>query len=209
MKLARPFLTAALVAAALPACAQWYAGASIGGSKASIDSSSRNNQLLDLGFDDASTSVDESDTAYRAHLGWRFHRNFAVEAGYGDLGRFEQRSDVLPAGSLRSSMRVTEGDLAVLGLLPLWDRWTLFGRLGAFEARTRSSFSGTGSVSLLDGAGSSTVRKSGALFGAGVMAELTPRLSARADYTYYRRLGDDLTGKLDVSTLTIGLQYAF
>lgn len=209
MKLTTPFLAAAIAIAALPASAQWYVGATVGGSKASVDKENRNNQLLDLGFDDATTHVDESDTAYRVYLGWRLNRNFAVEAGYGDLGRFEQRTDVLPLGSLRSTMRVTSADLSLLGLVPLGERWTVFGKVGAFEAKTKSSFSGSGSVSLFDNAGSMSNRKSGVVLGVGLMADVMPNLAVRAEYDYYRRLGDDITGKFDVNTLMIGLQYRF
>ena len=209
MKITQPLLAAAIVVAALPASAQWYVGATAGGSKASLDTRGRTDQLLDLGFDDASSRGDESDTAYRVHLGWRFHPNFAAEAGYGDLGRFKLRSDVLPLGSLRSTMRATAADLSLLGLLPLGERWTVFGKVGAFEARTRSSFSGSGSVSLFEGSGDRSNRKSGVVYGVGLMADVMPRLAVRAEYDYYRRLGDDLTGKFDVKTLMVGVQYRF
>lgn len=210
MKITLPLAALALAtAAALPSHAQWYVGGSVGQSKSTLETGTRNDQLLELGFEGATTSVDDKDTAFRAFGGYRFHRNFAAELGYVDLGRFELRSSVLPTGTLESRMRIRGADLSVLGLLPLGDRWTIFGRVGVLSARTQSSFSGSGSVRPVGDASDESERSTGALYGLGVMAAITPNLSVRAEYTEHRKLGDDLSGEFKAQTITAGLQYRF
>lgn len=207
MKIATSLVTLALVALAFPAHAQWYAGGSVGRSKASLGSGLRDDQLFDLGFNSPSTSVDDKGTAFRAFGGYRFHRYFAAELGYVDLGRYELRSTVLPAGSLNSSLRSRGIDLSALGLLPIGERFTLFGRVGVLAARTRTSFSSSGSVVLIEG--SESERSSGVLYGVGGMADIAPNLALRVEYTEHRKLGDDLSGEFKARTLTAGVQYRF
>lgn len=206
MKIATSLVTLALAALALPAHAQWYAGGSVGRSKASLDSGLRDDQLFDLGFNGASTSVDDKGTAFRAFGGYRFHRYFAAELGYVDLGRYELRSTVA-RGSLNSSLRSRGIDLSALGLLPVGESFTLFGRVGVLAARTRSSFSSSGSVALIGG--SESERSSGVLYGLGGMADVAPNLALRVEYTEHRKVGDDLSGDFKARTITAGVQYRF
>lgn len=209
MKIRTPLFLLTLAAFASPSYAQWYAGGTIGRSESSLETGTRNDQLFELGFNGASTRVDDKDSAFRVYGGYRFHRHFAAEVGYVDLGRFELRSNVLPTGTFDSSMRSRGVDLSVLGLLPIGDRFTLFGRVGVLGARTRSSFSSSGSVRINEGSGNDSERSSGALYGVGVMASITPNFDVRVEFTEHRKLGDDLSGEFEVQTLAAGVQYRF
>lgn len=209
MKIIKPLLVLSL-AAVLPVHAQWYAGASIGQSHASADGLSLSDQLLDLGFDVTSSDNDESDTAYRVFGGWRLNRWAAVELGYADLGKRNVRATVSPAGEFGAGIRTRLGDVSVLGFLPAWNRLALYGRAGAYTSRTRASFSGSGSVMLLDGAGSQSVRRSGGLYGVGATFDITPQWVVRAEWTRYARLGNDITGgRFDADVGSVGLVYRF
>lgn len=209
MKTVTSLATLVLAALAFPVHAQWYVGGAVGQSEASIGTGARNDQLFELGFDNASTSSDDKATAFRAFGGYRFNRYFAAELGYVDLGRYELRSTVAPAGTLDSSMRIRGADLSALGLLPIGDRFTLFGRVGVLGARTQSSFSSTGSVRLLGDSGNESERSSGVLYGAGVMADVASNLAVRIEYTEHRKLGDDLSGEFKARSITAGVQYRF
>ncbi len=210
MKISLPLLAIALAASSIPSHAQWYAGGSIGQAEGSFGAGRQNEQLLDLGFDDASTSFDDKDTAYRVYGGYRFHRNFAAELAYVDLGRYQLRSTVLPAGTLTNRIRSSGAELSVLGLLPLGERWTAFGRLGILAARTKASYSGDGSIFVSGGESEQTKRTSGMVYGIGAMADLTPRFGLRLEWNEYRKLGDDLTGgEFDARVLSAGVQYRF
>lgn len=210
MKNALTLLTVALAAFSIPSHAQWYAGGSIGQTKGSLSAGGQNDQLIGLGFDDASTSFDDKDTSYRVYGGYRFHRNFAAEIAYVDLGRFELRSTVVPAGTLTNRIRSSGAELSVLGLLPLGDRWTVFGRVGVLAARTKASYSGDGSVFVNEGEGEQSQRSSGLVYGIGAMVDLTPRFGLRAEWNEFRKLGDELTGgEFDTRVVSAGLQYRF
>lgn len=202
-------LTAGVLAAAIPAHAQWYVGISGGESKAEVRGDRQDDQLLDLGFDDASTTIDDKDGAYRVHGGYRFNRNIAFEVGFTDLGRFSQRTTVRPTGALDTRVEVQGFDASILGLLPIGERFTVFGRVGAFAARTRTEFSGSGSVVLFDGAQSSSKRTTSAVYGVGAMYDFTRNFSVRAEYVRYHRIGDESTGEYEPTTLTAGIQYRF
>lgn len=210
MKKAVTLLAVAFAAFSIPSHAQWYAGGSIGQTKGSLSAGGQNDQLIGLGFDDASTSFDDKDTSYRVYGGYRFHRNFAAEIAYVDLGRFELRSTVVPAGTLTNRIRSSGAELSVLGLLPLGDRFTLFGRVGVLAARTKASFSGDGSIILIEGGSEQSQRSSGLVYGVGAMADFTPRFGVRVEYNEFRKLGDELTGgEFDTRVVNAGLQFRF
>ena len=200
---------AALSCAALSASAQWYVGASAGQSRAS-GSGSQADQLADLGFFDASTRADDKDTMYRLHAGYRVHRNFAVELGFVDLGKYESHSTVSPPGFLDTSVKSHGIDLSAVGLLPLGERFTLFARAGAFASRTRASFSSGGSVRLIDGQQNQTKRSTHLVYGAGGTYDFTPNLGVRVEWARYDKLGDDFTGgEFAARALSAGVQWRF
>src|SRR6185295_18718862 len=62
-----------------------YIGANIGMSKADID---EGGIAASLGAG-ATVSSDDKSVGYKLYGGYRFHRNFAVEGGFFDLGSFE------------------------------------------------------------------------------------------------------------------------
>lgn len=197
-----------LLAAPLAAHSQWYVGASAGQSKQTSGRSDVDAQFLGLGFDDASTSSDRRDNGYRLFFGNRFHRFAAVEAGYGELGRFESVTRVLPVGTLMSRARSSAVDVGLLGLLPLGERFTLFARGGGFVSQTKVSYSGAGSVDVIDG--DTRDRTSGGLYGVGAMAAFNPHWSVRLDWTRYRRAFDDSLGpRRDLELWTVGAVYRF
>jgi Opacity protein and related surface antigens len=202
-------ILASVAVLAFPAHAQLYAGGAIGESKASFDSGNRSDQLLGLGFDDASTRADSRDTAYRAFLGYRFHRYFAAEVGYTDLGRYTLTSDVAPAGQFRSRTRVSGAEASLLGLLPLGERFTAFARVGVMDARVRTDFQGNGSVRLFDNVDTSTHKTAG-VYGLGAWFDVAPRWSVRAEWTTYWKIRDEIAGNdLRPDAVMVGLTYRF
>ena len=82
-----------------------YMGISAGESKAHIDNARITQGLLGAGLATDSLSEDRRDTGYKAFIGFPIHPNWAVEAGYFDLGRFGFSANTTPAGSLTGSAR--------------------------------------------------------------------------------------------------------
>ena len=85
---------------AQPASAQssWYLGASAGQSR--VDASSgeiESGFLIDDSFTASGTTLDKSDTGWKAYAGWRFNRFFGAEAGYADLGKASFNTTIVSA----------------------------------------------------------------------------------------------------------------
>ena len=146
----------AVAFAALSACAGstvlaqdtsgWYGGASVGRTNVTIDDARITSGLAAGGFKVNSISDRDRDTGYKLFGGYQLNRNFAVEGGYFDLGKFGYTANTTPAGTLSVDMRVKGLNLDLVGSLPLSERFSAFGRVGLNYAQTRNNFSSTGAV---------------------------------------------------------------
>lgn len=199
-----------LLGASLQAHAQVYAGGSVGHSNLSIDRDAVTGQLLDLGFNAAATTADESDTAFRLFAGYQFNPYFALEAAYVDLGEFRFRSTVDPAGSFQGTPSVTGEEVSAVGRFPFAERFAVYARVGGWFSRTRTTYAGTGSVELVSGAERQKKNASGAAYAVGGTYALNSHLGLRAEWAQYLDLGNDLTGgKTDARLVSIGVTYMF
>jgi outer membrane autotransporter protein len=203
-------LAALVLAAAAPAHAQFYAGASVGRSDVSIDRNALADAFLDLGFSGASTTSSDTDTAYRAYAGYLFLPYLGVEAAYVDLGSFRFRTDVDPTGSLSGKPGIKGGELSLVGRLPIGERFAVYGRAGVFSARTTTRYTASGSVELIDGAERQRKKTTKPAYALGASYDFTHNFGARAEVARYTKLGDDLTGgQTDANLVSIGLTYTF
>lgn len=76
-------------------------------------------------------AVDSNSTSFRLVVGWRFNDHFAFEGGYHSFGDFEEQIDVggVPTSVLLEADGFTLGGV---GSIPIGDRLSVFGRVGAF-----------------------------------------------------------------------------
>ena len=183
-----------------------YMGISAGESKAHIDNAGITQGLLGAGLTTDSLSEDRRDTGYKAFIGFPIHPNWAVEAGYFDLGRFGFSANTTPAGSLTGSARIKGLNLDLVGTLPITDRWSLLGRVGAAYAQTQDTFSGTGAVSVIDP--SPSKRETNYKFGLGTQYAFTPALTLRLEGERYR-VNDAVGSRGNVDLISLGLVYRF
>ncbi|MBA8889794.1 OOP family OmpA-OmpF porin [Dokdonella fugitiva] len=203
------FPTLALLASA-GAHAQAYVGASVGRSSIDIDRAARSDAFLDLGFDGAHTTVDDADTAYRVYGGYFFLPYVGMELAYVDLGRFSFRTDVQPTGSLVGRTRIHGGEASIVGRLPIGDAFAVYARAGAYAARVRTRYSGSGSVTVIDGAEQQAKRTTKAAYAIGAIYAFNPHWIARVEWARYDGLGDELTGgSTDANIASVGVAYAF
>lgn len=150
--LPRALWLTSLAAACAPALAQgvdpgyFYGGASIGQSRARIDEARIAASLQNLGLTTTAITRENSDTGYKAFLGYQMTPWWALEASYFRLGRFSFQSTTAPAGTLNGNIRLDGLALDLVGTLPLSEQFALIGRVGAQNARARDSFAGTGAV---------------------------------------------------------------
>jgi OOP family OmpA-OmpF porin len=182
-----------------------YVGGNIGRTSASFDTPSTLGNFVGPGFAVNSASTDNRDTGYKLYGGYRFHRNFAVEGGWFDLGHSQYTYNTTPAGSLNGDLRVRGLNLDLVGILPVSDRFSVFGRVGAAYAQSRSSFGRTGAVPL---AGARDDKSTNVKFGAGLEYAVTDRLALRGEIERYR-INDSLRSRGHIDMASVGLVYSF
>ena len=184
----------------------WYIGGNIGQSRAKIDNARITSNLLGGGFTTSSIADDNRDTGYKIFGGYRYNENFAVEAGYFDLGQFGYTATVVPAGTLTGKIRLKGVNIDAIGILPLTEKFSAFGRLGLNYAQARDSFVGTGSVTVLtpNPSKNDTNHK----FGLGLQYDFTPSLGMRLEAERYR-INDAVGNRGDIDMYSLGLVYRF
>lgn len=107
---------------------------------------------------------DSSDTAYGVLLGYQYNRNFAVEGEYTDLRRFATAAGVTGKSDVWG--------LSALGIMPLQNRFSVYGKLGIARSNTRTS-AATGE------------RRTDATYGLGGQFDATPMIGLRLSWERY------------------------
>jgi OOP family OmpA-OmpF porin len=129
------FLTAILVAAAVPAAAVengFYIGGSVGGSSLEVE---------DFDEEFGAFRFSDGDTAYKLFAGFRFLNFLAVEAGYVDLGDPQDIIASIEGDELEVRIGVNGWDAFAIGLLPIGPV-DLFVKVGvvSWEADIRAAY---------------------------------------------------------------------
>jgi OOP family OmpA-OmpF porin len=184
----------------------WYGGANIGQSRAKIDDARISSGLLGGGFTSSSIADDDRDIGYKLFGGYQFNRNFAIEGGYFDLGRFGFTATTVPNGTLSGNIKVRGLNLDLVGLLPITEKFSAFGRAGLNYAQARDSFAGTGSVNVSNS--NLSKRDTNYKFGLGLQYAFTESLAMRAEAERYR-INDAVGNKGDIDLISVGLVYRF
>ena len=187
----------------------WYGGLNIGGSRAKIDDAKITSSLLGAGLNTTSIAEDNRDSGYKLFGGYKINRNFAVEGGYFDLGKFSftaTTATTVPAGTLSGDIKLRGLNLDAVGILPFTERFSAFGRVGVNYAEARDSFTGTGLVNVLRP--NPSKREANYKFGAGLQYDFTQSLGMRLEAERYR-INDAVGNKGDVDLVSVGLVYRF
>lgn len=184
----------------------WYVGGNIGATQSDFNNDSINSTLAGRGFRVNAMTEDDSSSGYKLFGGYQLNRNFAVEGGYYDLGRFSYNSTTTPPGSFGGSTRVKGLNLDLVGTLPLTDRFSVIGRVGAAYARSRASVATTGFVpfNLFETSKNDTYAK----VGLGLQYALTEALAVRAELERYR-VHDPVRNRGYIDMASVGLIYRF
>lgn len=189
------FACAALAAIPAAAAAQdkgFYIGGSFGNSKL-------NDFCGDLDAVAASvggtlSSCDDKDSTWKIFAGYRVSRNVAIEGTYIDFG--EITADGSSFGvPFRARADATGFGAAIVGIAPLSERFSLFGKFGLLV--TEGDVFSTGAGGTFSDSGSD----SGLHFGVGAMFDVTPAFAIRAEWEREDENEIDLT--------TIGVQFRF
>lgn len=183
-----------------------YMGISAGEAKAHIDNARITQGLLGSGLTTDSLTEDRKSTGYKVWLGYPIHPNWAIEGGYFDLGHFGFTANTTPAGSLSGVAHIKGFNLDLVANLPITERWSLLGRVGAAYAQTKDTFSGTGAVTVIDP--NPSKRETNYKYGFGTQYAFTPALTLRLEAERYR-VNDAVNNRGDVDLVSLGLVYRF
>lgn len=160
-----------------------------------------------------SSTIDDSDTGYGFGGGYQHNDHFAVEFAYVDLGSLEYSAFT----TVTDGVEVADAELglessatgpvvSMLGILPIGDRFSLFGRVGL----SFMSAKGTARIAI-DGTSErarQTSQKSDPVFGAGVEFSLGKHAAIRLAWDRYLDVGtEDVTGDVDSDLITLGLRF--
>jgi OmpA-OmpF porin, OOP family len=140
-------------------------------------------------------NCEDSDTAIRIMGGYQFSKNFAAELGYTSGAEVSAS-----AGSLREEITTTTWELVGVGMLPVADRLSLYGKLGVYRAETedRTNFGFSADETNND-----------LTFGFGVRYDFTQRLFGRVEWQRYMDVGGGAIGESDVDYISVGLAFKF
>lgn len=179
----------------------WYGGANIGRSATNIDDPRITSGLAAGGLGTSSISDRDRSTGFKLYGGYQFHRNFALEGGYFDLGKFGYTANTIPTGTLDGNIKLKGFNLDAVGILPITERFSALGRVGLNYAQARDSFTGTGAVNVTN----PNPSKSGTNYklGVGLQYAFTDALGLRAEVERYR-VNDAVGNKGHVDLFSVG-----
>jgi OOP family OmpA-OmpF porin len=178
-----------------------YIGASFGETRAFLN---QDPVLTSFARTGTRNKYDEhrKDLGFKILAGKQFNRNFAVEFAYFDLGKFEYNLGNTAGGTLNRTAGVRGGSLDLIGILPLSQRFSVYGRVGGTYAMVRDDFTGNTSF-----AGEHLRRKSAnAKAGVGVEYKLSEALALRGEIERYR-IKDGFEHRGDVNFASVSLIY--
>lgn len=166
----------------------FFAGASAGRSEIA-DELARN--LITSG------SVDGEATGFKLFAGYHFHRNFAAEIAFVDLGaaKYEGQFGAMPVSG--GKLAVTGINLAAMGRVPLGTRFALFGKVGLFLWEVAANDTTPA------GAFSAKADGSGASFGIGASWDIGRNMALRAEAESFR------VDEGNTTLLSLGAAFSF
>lgn len=182
----------------------WYGGLSAGRTQLGI----RDTLLPVTGAKLSRLSEDEATGGYKLFGGYQFNRNLTFEGGYADFGRPEAQREIAPMlGSMSSNFRPGGFYLGAVGIIPLPNRFSLFGKLGTSYGTSASSFSASGvALPLLTPADPISRRSEwNSKYGLGASYEMSNKLGLRFEYERSNSAGDGRVGDGNVGIWSLGL----
>ncbi len=118
----------------------------------------------------ANEDFEGDDFAYKAFAEYRFHKNFASEFAYLNLG--EPDDDIVGVDTEIEAYAIA---MYLVGILPLAEKFEVFGKLGAayWDAKAKASFMGLSAREDEDG--------TDIAYGLGATYKITDKYAARAE----------------------------
>ena len=175
-----------------------YVGLGFGQSRAFLNNSQINSAL---GRADTITE-DHKSFGGKLIAGKQLNQNFAVEFAYFDLGKFDYRASTSNGGTLSRHTGVRGGSLDLIGMLPMSERFSIYGRVGATYAMVRDNIGGNRAY-----AGDELRNKKlNPKVGVGLEYKLSEAMAVRGEVERYRTT-DGFRNRGDVNLASVSLIY--
>jgi OOP family OmpA-OmpF porin len=179
-----------------------YIGAGIGQSRARIDESAVIRNWTTPTATVNTWSSDQRDVGYKLFLGKQLSRNFAIEGGFYDLGKFTFASTTAQGGILNGDVRYRGVNVDLLGQLPFSERFSAYAKVGAHYNQAKTHFNGNTSFAL--SAPRQEDKKLQPKVGLGLEFKLSEALALRGEIERYRvRDGLRSDGRADLVSLNL------
>ncbi|MBI3229117.1 MAG: OmpA family protein [Burkholderiales bacterium] len=184
----------------------WYVGAGGGRSRTTLD----NQAIADYWRANGATSVDINSerraSAYKIFMGKQLSENFALEAGWFDMGRIGFAVGAPPVGTFSGRDKVEGVHFDLLLQMPMSQRTILYGRLGTNYARSETDVTG---INVSSGIASHRSEQGfNAKAGLGFEYRFTSALAMRLEAERYR-INDALKSRRDIDFYSLNLVYRF
>jgi len=140
------------------------------------------------------SSCDEKSTGWKIFGGLQINKNFAVEGTYINWGELKGNGTLIGV-PVSISGDATSFGVAAVGILPINDRFSLFGKAGILMTTTSATIAGGGVSSSADEDDTELH------LGVGAMFNLTDRWSIRGEW--------ERTQDSKIDMISIGIQYRF
>jgi len=137
----------------------------------------------------------ENETAASLAYGFSIDKNFAVELGYINFGKYKESSAVFTNSLQRQALYI-----AGVGSLPLTDAFSIFAKLGIAANRYEYKFSEAGFSE------TEKVTKTKSMAGLGLAYNFTKEVAGTLEYQYFGKMGE---GGVKASAITAGIKYNF
>ena len=148
-------------------------------------------------------ACDQKDTTWNAFVGYQVNRNLAFELGYVDLGE-SFTSGLLGGLPATVHLDTTAIELVAVGLLPLGDSFSLYGKFGMYRYETDSLSTGAA-------AGTGSANDTEFTLGIGAQYSFNRNIAVRAEWQRYFDVGSGAIGldKSDTSVWRVTGRYLF
>lgn len=140
------------------------------------------------------SSCDEKDSAWKLFGGYQINRNVAIEASYFDYGAIAANGQTFGV-PFSVNGDATAFGVAAVGMLPLSNQFSLFGKLGLLRTEIDVTAAGIG------GTASESESDTGLHIGIGAMFDVSQNFSVRAEW--------ERNDEAEVDMMSIGIQVRF
>ena len=182
----------------------WYGGLNIGQTHESINDGAIATGEMGGGL--TSLTDDDRDNGYKLFAGYQLNDNFALEAGYFDLGQFGSRAVKDQEGSLKTRAKTRGFNIDLVGSLPLTEKLSAFARAGAHYYEAKDRFQGGEGFVVSDQ--HRRERDVDMKWGGGLQYDFTQKFAMRLEAERYA-INDVIGNNGKISMYSLGALYRF